>query len=111
MPRTPKHKALEKHTERRLGERYGLKYTQLLHDTLLYKLRNNQAQLVARQTLRVAIFDATYEVREADIYDAAKAKPGEVRIRFVYDKIRKTLITVLLPDMNPNSIKEEMELS
>ena len=106
MSRKLKHKTLEEHTKRRLSERYGLKYTQYLHDTLLYKLRNGQAQLVVKQSLRVAVFDTIYEVREADIYDSAKAKPGEVRIRFAYDRNRKTLITVLSPDMHPDDIEE-----
>lgn len=109
MSRKPKHKTLEEHTKRRLSERYGLKYTQYLHDSLIHKLRNGQAQLVVKQSLRVTVFDAIYEVREADIYDSAKAKPGDVRIRFAYDKNRKTLITVLSPDMNPDAIKDEDE--
>lgn len=107
MARKPKHKTLEEHTKRRLIERYGLKYTQLLHDTLLYKLRNGKAQLVTKQSLRVSVFDAMYEVRESDIYDGLKAKPGEIRIRFAYDRNRKTLITVLEPDMHPDDLEKE----
>lgn len=106
MPRKPKHKTLEEHTKRRLAERYGLKYTQLLHDTLLYNLRNGKAQLVQKQSLRVTVFDSVYEVRETDIDDHAKAKPGQVRIRFAYDRNRKTLITVLAPDMHPADLGE-----
>jgi len=108
--RKPKSKTLKDHTARRLIERYGLKYTQLLRDTLINHVRSGKATLVVKQSLRVSVWDTIYEVRESEIIDPTIAKPGEVRIRYAYDKNRKTLITVLLPDMDPENLEHEDEL-
>ena len=99
-----KEKTLYDHTKRRLEERYGIKYTQLLRDTLLSQIRNGKAKLIKRQSLRVSVWDGLYEIRENDIINNL-AKPGIVSVRFVYDRNRKTIITVLLPDMNPDDLE------
>lgn len=104
--RKNKTQTLKDHTARRLVERYGLKYTQLLRDTLLHQVHSGKATLVKKQSLRVSIWDGTYEVREQDIADTRLAKAGETRIRYAYDKSRKTLITVLLPDMHPDDLDQ-----
>lgn len=103
--RKSKTQTLKEHTARRLEERYGLKYTQMLRDTLLHQVHSGKAVLVKKQSLRVSIWDGVYEVREKDIFDSRLAKPGEIRIRYAYDKQRKTLITVLLPDMHPDNLE------
>jgi hypothetical protein len=107
--RKGKTKTLSEHTERRLEERYGLRYTQLLRDTLLHQVHSGKASLVKKQSLRVSIWDGTYEVRTNDILDSNRVKPGPIRIRYAYDKHRKTLITVLLPDMHPDDLEQYEE--
>ncbi len=99
----PKIQTLREHTTKRLRERYGLKYTQLLHDTLLNHVYSQKASLVCKQSNRVSVFDTVYDVRESDIYSDL-TPPGPTRIRFAYDGMRKTLITVLSVDMNPSDV-------
>ena len=106
MKKKSKTKTLNNHTERRLGERYGLKYTQLLRDSLLHQVHSGKAVLVKKQSIRVSIWDGIYEVREKDILNSSVAKPGETRIRYAYDKNRRTLITVLSPDMHPDNLNQ-----
>lgn len=108
--RESKAKTQERHTEKRLAERYGLKYTQFLHDTVLHKIHCNAAVLVYKQSLRVTIWDVSYNVRETDILDQDRAQCGWIKLRLAYDKHRKTLITALSPDMDPREVSED-ELS
>lgn len=104
MPKS-KTKTLKEHTAKRLRERYGLKYTQRLHDTLLHMIRCGQAKLVVKQSLRVSVFDVVCDIKEADICNST-VTPGPMPIRFAYDRNRKTLITVLAPDMHPDDMAD-----
>lgn len=105
MPKS-KTKTLEYHTSKRLKERYGLNYSQLFFDSAMNQIRNGKAKFILRQSLRVTIWDVVYDVREKDIYNSEIAKQGQQTIRVVYDKTRKTLITVLSPDMDPAELLE-----
>lgn len=108
MPKS-KTKTLEQHTARRLRERYGLKYTQMLFDSILHQIHKNKAKFVLRQSLRVTLWDVVYNVRQQDIENGSLAVPGEQTIRVAYDKMRKTIITVLSLDMDPNAIGIECD--
>lgn len=108
MPkRENKAKTQERHTEKRLAERYGLKYTQFMHDTVLNLIHRNACTLVFKQSLRVSVLDVHYTVREADILDHTRAQCGNIKLRLAYDKHRKTLITALSPDMDPKEVLED----
>lgn len=98
----PKAKVLPLHLARRLRERYGLKYSQFLHNSLIHQIRSGKAVRVRKQSLRVSIWDGIYNVRENDILDDSSVKPGEIKIRYVYDKIRKMVITVVPIKEPPN---------
>lgn len=102
-----KTKTLDQHTARRLRERYGLKYTQFLFDSIMHKIHNGKAKFIVRQSLRVTIWDVVYGIRQQDIDDSKIAAPGDKTIRVAYDKTRKTIITVLTLDMDPNELEAQ----
>ena len=87
------------HAAKRLAERYGLKFSQFVRDTLLHAIHFNGARMVARQSCRVSILDIDYNVRVPDILDAENTKPGPITLRCVYDRNRKSIATFLALDM------------
>lgn len=103
-----KQKSLEKHTRNRLRERYGLNYTQRLFEWLINQMSEGETTLVCKQSNRVSVHDCSYYVQQGDICNSELARVGWTTIRFVYDKERKTLITVLTLEMNPNEYYGEL---
>lgn len=97
--RDNKAKAQTHHAKRKLEERYGLRLSQFIHDSLLYAIHHQGATLVKRQSHRVALYDITYQVRLADIIDDKVAHAGPTTIRVVYDKLRGNIVTALGLDM------------
>lgn len=82
------------HFSKRLRDRYGLKDTQFLKDSLLFSIRNNKAKLIKKQSNRVFIFDIDYSARQQDFVEKLQTKQ-ELTIRVVYDKLRKNLVSAL----------------
>jgi len=83
----------KQHAKRRFQERYGIKLSQFVWDTILHKIRSKQAKLVRKQSLRVKIYDVTFDLRQEDISDYAK--PGTTLVRVVYDKTRGNIVSAL----------------
>ena len=106
-----KSKTLEEHTERRLAERFGIKMTQFLWDTILHHIHHGKAVFYKKQSNRVSIWDVTVLVRQNEIEDEQRAKPGPLTVRIVYDKMRKCLVSALTPDMDcePDDMKYEFD--
>lgn len=96
--RATKAKYQEYHASKRLAERYGVKYTQYLHDSILCAINKNKATLVLKQSNRVSIYDVTVTIREEEVLTTT---PGQCKIRVAYDSKRKTIVTALTTDMNP----------
>ena len=89
-----KRKAQLIHAGRRFKERYGIYYKQHIEDHLKCAVHSNGAELVERQSNRVAVYDALYRVKKGDTDDPQQV--GRVIIiRFVYDRNRKSVATVL----------------
>lgn len=99
-----KTQSLKDHTKKRLAERYGLNYSKFIKDNLLHQIHSGKGKFVYKQSLRVSVWDCTYDVKETDILNAT-SKAEKIIIRAVYDKNRKTIITVLSPDMNPRDLE------
>ena len=82
------------HTKNRLEQRYGLRYNDTVHDSLVGSIQNRDARFIEQQSCRVSVWDVTYNARETDLLCYTQL-PGPMTIRCVYDKQRKPLITVL----------------
>lgn len=105
-----KRKCQIEHFKRRLDERYGLQYSKYLFDTLIHSIQNQKAKLIYRQSLRISIFDVEYKTRIQDWPDcSSNASVKVIKIRCVYDKIRKSIATVLDLAMNPFELNLEFE--
>lgn len=102
--RNNKGKSQTDHTIRRLKERFGLKFTQQLRDHALHQIHSGKATFVLQQSLRVTVWDVDYDVKEHEIIDPLLAKVGPTTLRFVHDAKRKTLVTALTTDMNPEDL-------
>ncbi len=95
-------KTLESHCQRRLSERYALRYTQVMRETLLSKVHKKEVVLVLKQSNRVTIFDIEYKLGRNDIGNSFEYKAGDtITLRAAYDKQRRTFITFLTTDMVP----------
>ena len=95
----PKSRTLEEHATRRLAERFGVKLIQLLWDNILHQIHSGKAKFYKKQSNRVSIWDVIINVREQEVLDA-RAKPGDLTVRIVYDKMRKCLVSALTLDMD-----------
>lgn len=103
--RKNKKRAQKIHTIRRLSERYGIKYSQRINDYALHQIHSGEAIFVFQQSHRVTVWDVSLDIRETDIIDSRIASVGLTTLRFVYDANRKSLVTVLKTDMNPEDIQ------
>ena len=102
--RPPKtRKVLETHCQKRLKERYGLKYSQIMRDTLISHIRKGIGVCVVyEQSNRVKIYDIDYEIHQNDLDGFCGYQAGQtITVRAVYDKSRKTFCTFLTTDMDP----------
>lgn len=97
------------HTAMRLKDRYDIRYTQYVHDTILAGIYGGRARLVDKQSNRVTVFDVDIPVRKEDTF-LLTAPTSPVTIRVVYDRKRKSLATVLAPDMDPATLRSEVVL-
>jgi hypothetical protein len=71
-------------------DRFGIKLTDQLRNTLVKKIQACQGHCVEKQSNRVSVWDVNHEGHE---------------FRLVYDKVHKTLVTFLKRDMNPDFSK------
>lgn len=94
-----KTKTLRTHASRRLRERYGLRYSDELLNSIKMGFRNGRCQCVHRQSIRIMICECDYFVKKSDlINDIDDSKLGLVKLRFAYDKSRHTIVTFLPND-------------
>jgi hypothetical protein len=78
-----KRKAQLRHAARRANERYGLQLS--IHDLhrIIHDIQDGRASFVVKQSHRVSLFDV-------DVQDQ--------KIRVAYDRVRKSIATVLTMD-------------
>lgn len=81
-----KKKAQQKHVQKRSAQRFGTSLSSEKQEKLIRKIQWGEGRIVKRQSLRVTIHDVELD---GTIY------------RCVYDKLRKSLATVLTTDMDP----------
>ena len=84
MPRSKK-KCQQFHTKKRSLERFGIMLTERDQKQICMKIQNGDSIVYRKQSNRVVVHDVEYCGRT---------------IRVVYDKIRKSIATVLTKDMN-----------
>lgn len=89
-----KKKSLRKHTAIRMPDRYGIKYTQYVRDSLIHAIRSKQQKILQRISNNKTMYLIPYVIREIDIV-ALNTKPGPIEIKVVYDHSRKEIVTVL----------------
>lgn len=92
------------HAKRRFGERLGIKFSQYLHDMMLHKIHSNQMRVVHKQSNRVMVYEITFTPRQQDML-MGDAK--EMTVHIVYDKMRKTIVTVAEPGTIFDSITDQ----
>ena len=83
--REKKSKTQFKHASRRCRERFGFSPTQQDFLNWIAKIKRGEAVFVSKQSNRVSIFDLNHEEHE---------------LRLVYDKVRKTICSILTRDMD-----------
>jgi hypothetical protein len=89
-----KKQSQQDHAKRRFAERLGVKFSQYIHDLLLSKLHHNDFVLVKKQSNRISVYEVSFTPRQQDmLLDEAK----ELTVHIVYDKLRKTIVTVGSP--------------
>lgn len=82
------------HAKRRFAERLGIRFSQYLNDMLLNKIHTNQAKIVERQSNRITVYEVTFTPRPADMLND---DPKELTVHIVFDRHRKTIVTVAPP--------------
>lgn len=70
------------HTARRAIERYGFEFTMATLASFVNQIQSNKGQFVKRTSNRVTVWDVSHPDTEENI-------------RVVYDKIRKSIVTIL----------------
>jgi hypothetical protein len=89
-----KSKAERIHTERRLLERYGIKYTQRLYDYIRLCLRTNKSICIQKSSNRITIHEVIIYPNEKEVINSNRIG-NPLTIKIVYDKYRKQIVTVL----------------
>lgn len=87
-----KARSQQKHARRRARERFGIKLTRNDQIDMVGMIRDGRSRMVERQSLRVSVHEV-----EWDGY----------KLRVVYDKSRRTIVTVLPESYEP--LMEENE--
>lgn len=72
------------HTASRFRQRYGMQYTKVMEANFIDQIQGGMAYHIETQSVRIRIFWVTWEARKYPV---------------VYDRIRKTITSVLLPEM------------
>lgn len=85
--RNSKRKAQRKHLSRRLWERFGVQYTQQLESEWVRLIKQGRVRMIDKQSNRVSVYEIP--IRNGDDLGFAHA---------VYDKERKSIVTVLYPE-------------
>ncbi len=84
MRRTRRHrtkrKSLKIHATKRFEQRVGIPYSKRIHDCIVNKIQSGESNCVRTVSNTRTIHDVNIESRT---------------IRIVYDKLRKTIVTVL----------------
>ncbi len=107
--RDKKSKNQKIHGKRRFEERYGIRYSQFIIDSIKHKIHTNQTRNIRKQSLRVSIYDLDIVIQEKDIIDSTKLKDGDiVTMRVVYDRIRKNIVSALPSNLGHN-LKDRKE--
>lgn len=84
----------KEHAKKRFAERLNLKYSQYINDMLLHMIHSNRAKVVKKQSNRVSVYEVTFTPR---LQDSLNGVVSEVTVHIVYDKFRKTIVTVSEP--------------
>ena len=80
------------HAKRRFAERLGVKYSQYINDLLLHKIHSNQFKLIEKQSKRVGLYEVAFTPR---MQDMLTGDPVDMLVHIVYDRVRKTIVTVV----------------
>jgi catabolite regulation protein CreA len=71
------------HFKKRVKQRYDLEINRFVYQQLVDQIQDGQAEFIQKQSNRISVFWVMYD---------------DIRIRVIYDKSRKTLVTALPPD-------------
>lgn len=94
MARRSRERAQREHAGRRFSSRLGINLTPANHAALVAMIQSNKLTPVRRTSNRCTVFEATLsELPGADDIQLG-IDPGE-KVRIVYDKNRKQVVTVL----------------
>lgn len=80
------------HFKRRMMERYGLTVNRHEYRFMVEMIQNGEAEFIEKQSNRVSAFWLNLTV------DDGVGNSEIVRVRVIYDKLRKTLVTALPPE-------------
>lgn len=87
--------AQREHFKKRLFERFGLTINRYKYKEIVDKIQNNQAKRIETQSRRLTLY--LVEIQG-------------IPVKVVYDHQRKTVVTALTLDMDPNELMEIEEL-
>lgn len=87
--------AQREHFKKRLFERFGLTINRYKYKEIVDKIQNNQAKRIETQSRRLTLY--LVEIQG-------------IPVKVVYDHQRKTVVTTLTLDMDPNELMEIEEL-
>ena len=82
--RPSKARSQRDHFKRRVQQRYGVTIDKRLYRDIIERIQRGEAVPIEKQSLRLTVFGVTIEA-EGEVVD----------MRVVYDRDRKTLVTVL----------------
>jgi len=68
-------------------QRFGISFGKKMHDDFVHLIQTNKATLLEKQSLRVSVYELTYNAYGQD-----------TKFKVVYDKQRKTIVTILPPE-------------
>lgn len=75
-----KRRSQQKHTSRRVAERFGVNFSEAAQRDLIRQIQNDEAEFVAKQSNRVSIFKTQIKGKDAWV---------------AYDKLRGSIATIL----------------
>lgn len=84
MSRGSKAKAQQRHARRRARERFGIEFTQQVEEDVVKRIQAGEATLARKQSNRVSVFFLDIQGQEMAV---------------VYDKQRKTVVTLFTAEM------------
>ena len=100
----------QQHAAQRALERFGIRYSQFVRDSLIHAIRDGRASLIYRISNNFTVLRVPYTVREQDI-ESLTMRPGEIKIPVIYDKSRKEIRTILTEEMVLKDIYEYSQKS